>query len=134
MVMGLRLFCLLAVVAISCPALSHHSFAAEFDAKRPVTFKGKVTKVQWMNPHVHFYIDVSDQQKGIVNWDLESQSVNVLTRRGMTKATFLQVGDQITVDAYLAKDGTNLAAANTVKFADGITRAVGVSLASPANR
>ncbi len=99
-------------------AEAHHSFAAQYDADRPATLKGVVTKVEWMNPHTRFYIDVEDDHGNVVNWNLELASPNILTRRGWSRNS-LQVGDVVTVDASLAKDGSNMANAMSVILADG---------------
>ena len=99
-------------------AEAHHSFAAQYDADQPATLKGVVTKVEWMNPHTRFYIDVEDDQGNVINWNLELASPNILTRRGWSRNS-LQVGDVVTVDASLAKDGSNLANAMSVILADG---------------
>ena len=99
-------------------AEAHHSFAAQYDADRPATLHGVVTKVEWMNPHTRFYIDVEDDQGNVVNWNLELASPNILTRRGWSRNS-LQVGDVVTVDASLAKDGSDMANAMSVILADG---------------
>ena len=99
-------------------AEAHHSFAAQYDADRPATLKGVVTKVEWMNPHTRFYIDVEDDHGNVVNWNIELASPNILTRRGWSRNS-LQVGDVVTVDASLAKDGSNMANAMSVILADG---------------
>ena len=99
-------------------AEAHHSFAAQYDADRPATLKGVVTKVEWMNPHTRFYIDIEDDDGNVVNWNLELASPNVLTRRGWSRHS-LQVGDVVTVDASLAKDGSRMANAMSVILADG---------------
>jgi len=100
------------------PLAAHHSFAAEYDEKKPVTLKGVVTKVEWTNPHARFYIDVKDDRGTVVSWNLELASPNVLTRNGWTRKS-LQIGDQVVVSGSQAKDGTNMANARAVTLADG---------------
>jgi hypothetical protein len=107
-----------ALLIWAVPILAHHSFAAEYDAAKPVELKGVVTKIEWMNPHARFYIDVKDEQDGVTNWNLELASPNVLVRQGW-KRTSLQVGDRITVNGSQAKDGSKMANAREVVLADG---------------
>ncbi len=108
----------LALVISTAPLLAHHSFAAEYDEKKPVTLKGIVTKVEWTNPHARFYVDVKDENGVVVNWNLELASPNVLSRNGWTRKS-LQVGDQISVAGSRAKDGSNMANARQVTLSDG---------------
>jgi len=100
------------------PVLAHHSFEAEYDAKKPVEVKGMVTKMEWMNPHARFYVDVKDESGKVTNWNFELGSPNVLKRQGWARDS-LKVGDMVTVEGYLAKDGSNLANARRVTLADG---------------
>ena len=98
--------------------LAHHSFAAEYDANKVIELKGVVTKMEWTNPHVRFYMDVRDE-KGVSSWDLELQSANTLTRDGWDRDA-LKVGDQITVSAWLARDGSKRGnARGSIMLADG---------------
>ena len=108
----------LGVILWTGSILAHHSFAAEYDAKKPTTLKGTVTKVEWTNPHVRFYIDVMDQAGAVTNWELTMGAVNGLLRRGWTM-NLLKPGDTVTVDGYAARDGSHLANARIVTLSDG---------------
>jgi hypothetical protein len=102
------------LIAAAIPAVAHHSFAAEFDSAKPVNLTGVVTKVEWMNPHTYFYVDVKDPQTGKVeNWACEMGSPNGLTRQGWTRNT-LHVGLVVTMEGTRAKDGSNRANARNV--------------------
>jgi hypothetical protein len=101
------------------PVLAHHAFSAEYDASKTIVLTGVVTEVDWLNPHVRFYVDVKDDKGKVTNWDLELQSPNTLARNGWTRHT-LKAGDKVTVSAFLAKDGANRAnARGSVTLADG---------------
>jgi hypothetical protein len=89
----------------SVPALAHHSFSAEFDLKQPLTMTGTVTKLEWTNPHVWFYIDVKDESGKVTNWGMEMGSPNGLLRTGWTR-TSMKLGDVVTVDGFKARNGT----------------------------
>ena len=102
------------MVIAARPLIAHHSFAAEFDAAKPFTLTGTVTKVEWMNPHSFFYIDVIDEQtKAVTNWAMELGSPNGLMRAGWTRNT-LKVGDEVTVEGSLAKNGSPTGNARSV--------------------
>jgi hypothetical protein len=118
--MKINIFCGLAMVLglAAVPAVAHHSFAAEYDSKKPIEFSGTVTKVEWMNPHARFYVDVKDDAGKVTNWELELGSPNGLMRQGWTRNS-LKIGDVVSVQGSMAKDGANLANARTVKLADG---------------
>ena len=95
---------------------AHHAFSAEFDIDKPVTLTGTVTKIEWMNPHAWFYVDVRDDAGRVANWGMELGSPNLLLRRGWTRSA-LKVGDVVTVEAFQAKNGKPLANAKTVTIA-----------------
>jgi uncharacterized protein DUF6152 len=102
----------------SLPALAHHSFAAEYDQKQPVSFTGVVTKLDWMNPHVYFYVEAAQKEGAPVHWACEAGNPNALARRGWKKNS-LKAGDQVTVEGYRAKDGTFTMNARSITLADG---------------
>ena len=104
------------VFLAAAPLLAHHSFSAEYDSAKRVTLKGIVSKVDWMNPHVYFYIDVKDDSGAIINWALEMGPPNGLQRSGWTRNT-IKVGDEVVVDGTLAKDGSKQANARSVTMA-----------------
>ena len=116
---GVRLLAAFAILASSSAAVTaHHSFAAQYDANKPVTLKGIVSKVEWTNPHARFYVDVRDESGTVTNWNLELASPNVLVRNGWSRKS-LTVGDEIVVEGSLAKDGSKMANARVVRLADG---------------
>jgi hypothetical protein len=106
------------MVVATVPIAAHHSFAAEFDAKQPVLFKGTVTKMEWINPHVWIHMNVTQPNGKTEAWMVEGGAPTVLFRRGFSK-TSLQAGTQIVVDGYRAKDGTNKMNAREITLADG---------------
>ena len=108
----------IALAAGARPVSAHHAFAAEYDGNRKVILTGNVTKVEWANPHAHFFLNVRDGSGKVLTWDLELASPNTLERGGWTRKS-LKVGDVVTVNGYLAKDGTNLAHARDIRLADG---------------
>ena len=120
------------VLLQAAAAYAHHSFAAEYDAKKPATLSGVVTKVEWTNPHVHFFIDVKDASGTTTAWEFTMGAVNGLFRRGWAK-NMLKPGDMVTVDGYLARDGSHLANARLVTLADGRRMSGGTMPDEPAN-
>jgi hypothetical protein len=107
-----------ALTLCAIPARAHHSFAAEYDATKPISFTGTVTKVEWLNPHVRLFLDVKDERGAVTNWELTMGSATGLVRRGWTR-DLLKPGVMVKVDGYRARDGSNLANLRTVTFGDG---------------
>ena len=106
------------LLSAAWPVAAHHSFAAEYDQKQPLTIKGVVTKLDWMNPHVYFYVDASDADGKITHWACEAGNPNALARRGWKKDS-LKAGDRVTIQAFRAKDGSNTVNARSIVLADG---------------
>ena len=119
--------------AAALPLLAHHSFEAQFDSKKPVTIKGKVTKVDWMNPHIYLHIDGVDDKGVAALWDCEGGNPNSLRRNGWLKTT-IKAGDEITIEGTRAKDGTNTCNARSVKLADGTRVLAGSSEGATAKK
>jgi hypothetical protein len=108
----------LGLLVSAVPVLAHHSFAAEYDSNKPITISGTVTKMEWMNPHARFYVDVKDDSGKVTNWNFELGAIPVLLKQGW-KRDSLKVGDQVTVEGSRAKDGSSTANARSVKLPDG---------------
>lgn len=107
-------------VASGLPALAHHSFSNEYDEAKPMTLEGVVTRIDWENPHVHYYVDVAQADGTTVNWACETGGPNRLARRGWTRDS-LKVGDRVTVHAFPAKDSSHSADGRKVTLANGQT-------------
>jgi hypothetical protein len=112
-------FTLIALLVFPVALLqAHHSAAAEFDNSKPVVLRGKVTKVEWMNPHVFIWVDVADASGSVTNWQVESVAPNYLQRLGWNKQS-LKAGDTVTIRAFMAKDQAHLAKTDAVDLPDG---------------
>jgi len=105
------------LIIASAPVLAHHSFAAEYESKE-ITLTGVITKVEWTNPHIYFYIDVKDANGNVANWAVEGYPPNTLKRTGFTRDD-LKVGDTVTVTAYRAKDSSSRVAGREIAFPNG---------------
>jgi len=108
----------LLLAGTAVPVSAHHAFAAEFDSKKPVSFKGTVKKVEWVNPHVWIHVDVKRPDGSLEPWAIEGGTPNVLFRRGFTKQS-LTAGTEIAIDGYQAKDGTRRANGRDLTLANG---------------
>ena len=120
-VSALALGLLASTIAVS----AHHSFAAEYDANTPVTLAGTVAKIDWTNPHIHFYVDVKDDKGTVTQWKFEGYPPNMLVRQGWKRDATLKPGDAVSVFAWRARVDPNLAAAREITFSDGHKMTVG---------
>jgi len=101
------------------PSFAHHSFGAEYDADKPITLTGVITKIEWTNPHSHFFMDVKDDQGKVANWKFEGYPPVVLYRTGWKRDVTMKPGDTITVSGWRARDGTNWAHSREITLSDG---------------
>jgi hypothetical protein len=108
-----------ALVSGGAAVSAHHSFGAEYDANKPITLNGVVTKIEWTNPHTHMYLDVKGADGKVVNWKLEGFPPVVLYRTGWKRGVTLKEGDQIVVTGWQARDGGDWGHTRQVTFADG---------------
>ena len=108
----------IAVLASGLSVAAHHSFSAQYDRDKPIILKGAITKMEWANPHIYFYIDVADTGGATANWAIEGGAPNTLYRAGWRRDS-AKVGDLVTVDGFLARDGTKLVNMQTAVLADG---------------
>lgn len=116
------------LIITAVPVLAHHSFAAEYESKE-ITLTGVITKVEWTNPHIYFYIDVKDASGNMANWAVEGYPPNTLKRTGFTRDD-LKIGDTVTVTAYRAKDSANRVAGREVTFPSGTKKFAGPAAGS----
>ena len=107
-----------AAIATASPALAHHSFAAEYDDQKPLKITGTLTKVDWMNPHIWYYVDVKNPDGTVTTWAVSGGAPGQLMRRGITK-DLLVVGSTVNVEGFKAKDGSNNGFGQRVTYEDG---------------
>ena len=114
----LPLLAALTVFMFVAPIFAHHAESAEYDATKPVKVTGTISKVEWLNPHIWFYVDVKDESGKITTWAFSGAPPGMLQRRGITKEV-LKIGAEVHVEGHRAKDGSNNASGSKVTFADG---------------
>lgn len=109
----------LGLLAVAASASAHHSFAAEYDGDQPVTVSGTVVRIDWANPHIHFYVDVKDDSGTVTQWKFEGYPPNMLVRQGWKKDETMKPGDVVSVSGWRSRLEPNGAASRLVTFADG---------------
>ena len=120
----ITVLCVAAWIAASRPAVAHHAFGAEFDAKRPVLLKGKIVKMEWINPHTWIHIDIAKPDGTVEEWMIEAGTPNTLLRRGFTRDS-LKKGTEVIVDGYQSKDGSLRANGRDITLPNGQTLFLG---------
>jgi hypothetical protein len=112
--------CVAIALLLAAGSLSaHHSFAAEYDGDKPVTLSGTVAKIDWMNPHIYFYLDVKDEKGGVTQWKIEGYPPNMLVRQGWKRDATMKVGDSVSVFGWRGRGDATIAAGRNVTFAEG---------------
>ncbi len=133
----MRIASLGSTVALSivgaAPLFAHHSFAAQFDGSKPITLQGTVTKVEWRNPHIWVYLDVKNPDGSVTAWECEGGAPNALTRQGWSRQD-LESGEPLTIEGYLAKDGSKTCNARTWKVGERTVLAGSNDGGPPASR
>jgi hypothetical protein len=104
---------------LAIPLLAHHSFGAEYDADKPITLTGTITKIEWTNPHSYLFLDVTDDRGNVVSWKFEGYPPTALYRTGWKRDVTMRPGDRVTVFGWRSRDDTNLAHSREVTFSDG---------------
>jgi hypothetical protein len=113
-----RMLTAVVVVALAAPLLAHHSAIAEYDLAKPVKITGTVTRVEWSNPHIWFYVDVKNPDGSVTNWGFSGGAPGVLQRRGVSRSS-MKIGDEVVVQGFRAKDGSSNGSGDSVTFSDG---------------
>ena len=116
---GKTCFVVVVLCSLAIPLLAHHSFGAEYDATKPITLTGVITRIEWTNPHSHIFLDVKDGQGNIVNWKFEGYPPPVLYRTGWKKDVSIKPGDTITIFGWRARDGGNWAHSREITLPGG---------------
>jgi hypothetical protein len=114
----------LALVMAATIVQAHHAYTAEFDTQKPIKLTGVLTKLEWSNPHIWLYLDIKDEKGNVANWGFSASPPGMLVRRGITRDS-LKIGEVLTISGHRAKDGSNNASGNIVKFADGRDALIG---------